>query len=97
MAVADPLQCGGKLITEGVSKAEVVARCGQPTQVEHELINNSLNVPIGPMGLLPGNVKSETKRDIETWTHNFGPDRFLERIRFENGVVVELESKGYGY
>jgi hypothetical protein len=29
---------------------------------------------------------------VETWTYNRGPDQFLVRIRFVDGVVVAVET-----
>jgi hypothetical protein len=34
---------------------------------------------------------------VEVWIYNFGPDRLMQRIRFEDGVVVRIESIGFGY
>lgn len=35
--------------------------------------------------------------NIEEWSYNFGPSRFLFFIRFENGKVVHTETGGKGY
>jgi hypothetical protein len=34
---------------------------------------------------------------VEVWIYNFGPNKLMQRIRFEDGVVVRIESLGYGY
>jgi Protein of unknown function (DUF2845) len=34
---------------------------------------------------------------VETWIYNFGPNRLMQSIRFENGVVVKIDSLGYGF
>ncbi len=47
--------------------------------------------------LLPVVVKSDTEIPVEIWTYNFGPQRLMQRIRFENGVIVKMESLGYGF
>jgi hypothetical protein len=59
--------------------------------------------PAGPPGpgmpppMLPGTgSRSSTETPVELWTYNFGPTRLMQRIRFENGVVVRIESLGYG-
>lgn len=33
----------------------------------------------------------------EVWLYNFGPDKLLQRIRSEDGTVMQIESLGYGY
>lgn len=54
-------------------------------------------VPGLPPGVLPGIAgRSSTEISVEIWTYNFGPNRLMQRIRFENGVVVKIESLGYG-
>jgi hypothetical protein len=35
--------------------------------------------------------------NIEEWTYNFGPRRFLYFITLENGKVVRVEEGGYGF
>ena len=34
---------------------------------------------------------------VEIWTYNFGPDRLMQRLKIEDGVVVEIRTLGYGY
>jgi len=34
---------------------------------------------------------------VEEWTYNFGPQRFLQIYRFENGEVVEMKFGDYGF
>jgi hypothetical protein len=34
---------------------------------------------------------------IEFWTYNFGPNLLMERVRIEDGVVVDVQSLGYGF
>jgi len=34
---------------------------------------------------------------VESWVYNLGPNKLMRRIRFEGGVVTEIETLGYGY
>ncbi len=34
---------------------------------------------------------------IEEWTYNFGPHKLMRIVRFENGLVAEIDHLGYGY
>lgn len=54
--------------------------------------------PVGapPPGLPAIGGRSAAETAVEIWTYNFGPSRLMQRIRFENGVVVKIESLGYG-
>lgn len=110
-AGAGTLRCGEKLITNGTSQAEVAARCGQPTQIDHqETYGEQAGMvspaappmralpptgPAGPIGPIGGRSGTETR--VEIWTYNFGPTRLMQRIRFEDGEVVQIESLGYGF
>jgi hypothetical protein len=33
----------------------------------------------------------------EDWTYNFGPNRLMQRLRFINGKLREINTMGYGY
>ena len=97
-ALADSLQCGESVITNGTTRAELVARCGPPAQIEHQSIYSESATAVPPLRVLPPiGLRSATEIPVEVWTYNFGPNRLMERIRFENGVVVRMESLGYGF
>jgi hypothetical protein len=101
-ALAESLQCGEKWITNGTNQAEVVARCGPPMQIEREKIYDETGAALAPartpLGVLPPiGGRSSTETPVEVWTYNFGPTRLMQRIRFENGVVVKIESLDYGF
>jgi hypothetical protein len=35
-------------------------------------------------------------KTIDEWTYNFGPHRLMQVVVFENGVLVDVKSAGYG-
>jgi hypothetical protein len=35
--------------------------------------------------------------NVEEWLYNFGPQYFMQLLRFENGRLVEIRNLGYGY
>ncbi len=96
LSVANNIRCGDRIISEGTTRAEVAALCGQPAQVDHKTIYNSTGVIVrGPAGIASG---SSVAVEVEVWTYNFGPDRLMQRIRFDaNGTVASIESLGYGF
>ena len=104
-AMAGSLQCGEPLIGEGTNQAEVTARCGQPYQVNRQTLysEGAAALPGGPLAgnglpVLPAPVgRSGSETPVETWIYNFGPNRLMQSIRFDNGVVVKIESLGYGF
>jgi hypothetical protein len=104
-AGAESLRCGEALISEGTTQAEVSVRCGQPSQINRQTLysEGAAALPGGPppaggLPILPGAVaRSGSEAAVETWIYNFGPSRLMQSIRFENGVVVKIESLGYGF
>ena len=110
-ARAASLRCGVRLITEGDFKDRVLAECGEPDHVEvweEERVygfrhhpsyygnydNYEYRRPDERYGR-PYRVKKLVI--IEEWTYNHGPGRFMDHLRLENGIVVDIISGDYGY
>lgn len=94
-AAADALRCGTRLVTDGDTRAQVEARCGAPADISRR---TRLAAPIvwrhgRPYRIGDGAIEVE----IEEWTYNLGPQRFMRRVRFEDGLVVAVDTLGYGY
>ena len=101
---AQAMRCGSRLISEGDPGDKVVTECGQPTSVdgwEEERYDYFDRLP-------PANRYREFERygnayrvrafiRVEIWTYNYGPSRFLDYVRLENGIVRKVYSGGYGY
>jgi hypothetical protein len=99
LLVASPafasMRCGSKIIDEGVTRSEVAAKCGelrsgQPPQ----------RVPqAGRLDQRPTLLRRRGLHQvpIEAWIYNFGPNKLMRRVVFEAGVVVDIETLGYGY
>jgi hypothetical protein len=93
-ATAQMIRCGGKLIGEGSSRAEVEAACGEPTQVDSGAVYHGTVAATGQSNVVRGTAVAQP---VEIWTYNFGPSMLMQRIRFVDGVVVSMEHLGYGY
>jgi hypothetical protein len=94
-AGADALRCGTRLISEGDSRAQVEARCGAPADI---IRRTRFAAPIIWRHGRPYRVgDSAIEVIVEEWTYNLGPQRFMRRVRFEDGVVVAVDTLGYGY
>jgi hypothetical protein len=87
------LRCDGKIISEGATRAKVAQLCGNPAQIDQK----SLFVPLTSNGYRANQVPATVEVQVEVWVYNFGPDRLMQRIRFQDGLVVRIESIGYGY
>jgi Protein of unknown function (DUF2845) len=94
-ARADGFRCGTKLVVEGSTRGEVIARCGAPTDVERRSI---LRRPVLWRYGRPYYLSDDLiEVPVETWTYNLGPNKLMRRLRLEDGVVVEIDTLGYGY
>jgi len=94
-ARADGFRCGTKLVVEGSTRGEVIARCGEPTDVERRAI---LRRPVLWRHGRPYYLSDDlVEVPVETWTYNLGPNKLMRRLRLEDGVVVEIDTLGYGY
>lgn len=92
---ADALRCGSKLVAEGDTRAAVAAKCGPPDDVVRRTrLSPAIVWRHGrPYRVSDGLLEVE----IEDWTYDFGPRRFMRRVRFEDGLVVRIETLGYGH
>ena len=105
------LRCGVRLITEGDFKDRVLAECGEPDHVEvweEERVYGFRNHP-SYYGIYDnyeyGRPDDRYERPyrikklviIEEWTYNHGRSRFMDHLRLENGIVVDITSGDYGY
>jgi hypothetical protein len=91
---AQTIRCGSKLISLGSSQVEVTAQCGDPTQVNHSAgYQGTVRTSI-PREVIGGSVDEV---QVEIWIYNFGPNKLMQRIRFENGIVTGIDSLGYGF
>jgi hypothetical protein len=95
LLLAESIRCGSQLILKGSTSADLIEYCGKPKQVTR---NGTVNGLVGNT-YTAGGVNSQATGDfeVETWTYDFGPNQLMERVRIENGIVVQIDSLGYGH
>ena len=109
MLMAQPahaFRCKSKLVKDGMHEQQVVAACGKPTTARH-LGYTIQAYNIGWRRSYPGGLSTERTYPgygnlhqqviITEYTYNFGPRKFMQRLIFEGGVLVTIETIGYGY
>ena len=95
--------CNHHLISEGISEAEVRQQCGPPAQVEESIeywvtgdrYGNPLAQPYR-VSTPPLYLPYQTVI-IRRLTYNRGPHEFMQRLRFEAGVLKHIDSLDWGY
>jgi hypothetical protein len=86
-ARAESLRCEGGIVSLGDWKLDLLGKCGQPTSREQ--------VPVAPrvFGLKGGPPLLTTQ---ETWSYDFGPGAFVQRVTLELGVIKTIERGPHG-
>lgn len=99
--VSDPahaLRCGSRLVKEGIHETEVKAICGEPVS-ERSLgyvIRSYIDRYHGSTRVrYHGGYAHEVL--VTELVYNFGPRKLMRRLRFEGGLLVSIETIGYGY
>jgi Protein of unknown function (DUF2845) len=92
---AGDFRCGTKLVSEGDTRGQVVAKCGEPTDVSKS------SMWVQPTSWINGRpytlANGVVEVPVEEWTYNLGPQKLMRRVRFENDRVVAIDTLGYGY
>ena len=93
---AAALRCENRIVSSGDTSSEVLSKCGAPTvqQTRQEEIEIFEPVFVGPEKVL---VARRIPITVEEWTYNFGPHNLLYVLTFQNGRVVDIRTRGYGY
>ncbi len=83
----------GRLVRLRDTRAQVLAKWGEPTrrQRERQRQTSSVYVPSGALAV--GRVRLV---EVESWTYDWGPRRFVRRVVFEDGLVVRVETLSRG-
>jgi hypothetical protein len=93
-AAADGMRCGNALITRGDNVLRVQHECGEPTYTS-QYVTYGTQVVFNPLLRLYTDLTVPVT--VDEWTYNFGPTRFMRKLRFENGELITIESLQYGY
>jgi len=82
------MQCGGSLLENGATTAQVLELCGEPQQrTRSERTLSS--------GLVDSLASSEVTIPVEVWTYQ-QEGQFTRKLVFESGKLVKTESQGFG-
>ena len=98
-------RCGRKIVTEDMHEAQVIKACGSPTTARqlgyvvrgsyiptHRSVSPGMND-----NRLPGYGYFTEEVIMTEYVYNFGPRKLMRRLIFEGGVLVKIETIGYGY
>jgi len=78
----------GDNLAIGDSKLEVFRKCGPPSRVGTEQAADKADSEPG--------AGYRRMLDNDSWSYDFGPDRFVRRLTFRNGQLKSIERGSYG-
>jgi hypothetical protein len=96
-------RCGTQLINKGDSQAKILKYCGKPaTKSFYHAMRHGSYPKRGEDGEWVENEKNyrfygRTEVLVEDWVYNFGPNKFMRKVRFTNGIVESVETLERGY
>jgi hypothetical protein len=95
VSTANAFRCGNRIVTEGDTRLDVLARCGRPSDiVTSSLQRRRHDFHRGYRAYITDGYED---LPVEYWTYNLGPNRLMQRLRLIDGTVVNIETLGYGY
>jgi len=98
-------RCGRKIVSENMHEAQVIRACGSPTTSRHigyavRGVYLPVRRTVSPgmtVEHFPGYGRFVEEVELTEYVYNFGPRKLMRRLIFEGGVLVKIETIGYGY
>jgi hypothetical protein len=98
-------RCGQKIVKKNMHEVQVLKACGAPTTVRDiGVTTRSTYIPvrrsISPgisVERFPGYGEFIEQVVLTEYIYNFGPRKLMRRLMFEGGILVKIETIGYGY
>lgn len=88
--------CGNLLVDEGDYKLQVLEKCGQPNYQESRVEYRSIALRGSGINQPGLDIVQQVQVNIDEWTYDFGPHDFMQKLYFENGRLLNIQSLGYG-
>lgn len=79
------LKCNTKIISIGDRIHRIHRLCGEPTYTDF------YDKPITNLGF------ANAFTHVDVWTYNFGPQRFMQELVFEDGILRYINRLEYGF
>jgi hypothetical protein len=99
-ARADSLRCDDRIVSTGDTRYEVRASCGEPDDIAQRVEYRTVGGRCWREG---ERVVCDRKHErvievvIDEWLYDFGRNRFIEHITFEQGYLVSIRTGSYGH
>ena len=105
-------RCGHKLVSEGDYIEQVRDKCGDPMAIDTYTIIREDRILYPGHYYLPKHAYPHYAKEydygtrsrsvhieifVEEWLYNFGPRKLMRRLRFENGILRDIDELDHGY
>jgi hypothetical protein len=99
-------RCGTQLVSLKDTRDDVLRICGDPSSVDSWVEERILRDFRSVRDYDPRTGRDEWNREpflvkvqvnVELWTYNLGSTQFIRYLRFENGIIKEINSGNKGY
>ncbi|NOY94534.1 MAG: DUF2845 domain-containing protein [Deltaproteobacteria bacterium] len=91
-ASAQAMRCGTHLIQAGDTRIELIARCGEPTDVSRRVEEHVS----GRRGGLRVAAQSTTQV-VDSYIYNFGHARLMRLVEIREGIITRIDTLGLGF
>jgi hypothetical protein len=89
-------RCGTQLVSEGDTRSQVAHKCGEPDDVIAK--KSVFRRPVIWTRGRPYFIGEDyIEVQVEAWIYNLGPNKLMRSLRFEDGILAEIETLGYGF
>jgi hypothetical protein len=103
-ARADSLACDGRIVSTGDSRYDVKSICGEPDDASQRVEYRTVSGRVaGPCVRENGKLRCSQTREqvvevvIDEWVYDFGKNRFIEYLTFEQGHLLSVREGSYGH
>ena len=103
-ARADSLSCNGRIVETGDSRYDVRSICGEPDDASQRVEYRTVSGRVaGPCSREGGKIRCSQTREqvvevvIDEWIYDFGSNRFVEYLTFEQGRLLSVRNGSYGH
>ncbi len=103
-AHADSLSCNSRIVSTGDSRYDVRAVCGEPDDATQRVeYRTSRGRVVGPCTRDGKKLRCSRSEEtvvevvIDEWTYDFGRNRFVQYLTFEQGRLATVKSGSYGH
>jgi hypothetical protein len=103
-ARADSLACNGRIVSTGDSRYDVKSICGEPDDASQRVEYRTVRGRVaGPCTRTGGKITCSDTREqvievvIDEWIYDFGRNRFVEYLTFEQGKLLSVRNGSYGH